>query len=428
MGSCQWPRSETAAAWITIPGAARSGGGDGEPPSDGATRRDEGVDKLLTQVREVFSDLDRKNYYELLGVGPGADRKELRAAYFVLSKQYHPDKAFGPGRDELRRMMEVIFGRLTQAYDTLTGPTQRAEYDAYIADQIDLWKIEQQLKDAVERKGPESRTTPAPGEGGADRARPGNSVAVRTTPVVRTTVHPPRRAVQSVSSKPAVRRPVPQSDPGIPDPGRTGSDPDLSSRREQWKRERLGRALGMVISGNSVAPAPRRSPETEEKVEQANIALERAEYVEATRILQEVLKADPDNAVAAGMMARAKEGAAQSLASGHVRQGRYEWKNGFAERAIGSFERALASDPGSHEARHLLAEVLLEQRRELPRALALCRELIAMGGQRARYFATLGELLLLAKETRRAQDAFERALAIEPENREYRKRLKACKS
>ena len=65
-------------------------------------------------------------------------------------------------------------------------------------------------------------------------------------------------------------------------------------------------------------------------------------------------------------------------------------------------------------------------RRDLQRAVSLCKEVIGMGGQRARYYATLGELFLLGKEMTRAQEAFRRALVYEPDNKEYQKRIKAC--
>jgi len=33
----------------------------------------------------------RANYYEDLGLEPGADSKRIKEAYYSLSKQYHPD-------------------------------------------------------------------------------------------------------------------------------------------------------------------------------------------------------------------------------------------------------------------------------------------------------------------------------------------------
>ena len=36
------------------------------------------------------------NYYQVLGVGRDATRKEIRAAFVALSKKYHPDSTQDP--------------------------------------------------------------------------------------------------------------------------------------------------------------------------------------------------------------------------------------------------------------------------------------------------------------------------------------------
>ena len=57
--------------------------------------------------------------YEILDVAPDADAEELRAAFRRLSKKVHPDAG---GSD-------VLFGRVKDAYDVLSDPARRAEYD-----------------------------------------------------------------------------------------------------------------------------------------------------------------------------------------------------------------------------------------------------------------------------------------------------------
>ncbi len=57
--------------------------------------------------------------YEILSVAPTADKEELRAAFLRLSKKMHPDAG---GSD-------VLFARLKDAYDVLSDPVRRAEYD-----------------------------------------------------------------------------------------------------------------------------------------------------------------------------------------------------------------------------------------------------------------------------------------------------------
>jgi DnaJ-class molecular chaperone len=57
--------------------------------------------------------------YEILSVAPDASAEEVRAAFHRASKEVHPDTG---GSDEL-------FCRVKDAYDVLSDPGRRAEYD-----------------------------------------------------------------------------------------------------------------------------------------------------------------------------------------------------------------------------------------------------------------------------------------------------------
>jgi curved DNA-binding protein CbpA len=65
-----------------------------------------------------------KDYYRLLGVRPGQSSREIRKAYIILVKQYHPDSSFAAQRPDEHRAKE-----LNEAYDVLSDPAQRARYD-----------------------------------------------------------------------------------------------------------------------------------------------------------------------------------------------------------------------------------------------------------------------------------------------------------
>jgi curved DNA-binding protein CbpA len=379
--------------------------GSASPPPDG----------LVAEVEQVYLRVESANFYDLLGVEPDADRKKLRSAYFALSKKFHPDRAFGKDAGDMRRKMEIIFRRMTQAYDVLSNKAQRAEYDAYIADQLEVWRIEKQLKDAIElEKGLDSKSSEPPPAAPEPPSQPPAQAARGSRPI---TGRSPQRA--RTTARPVAAT---QSRPSIP-----ARDPKHDARRRQWRRERAGRALKKSLKQTNRAMG---GPviKIADKLDQAAIALEQEQFSEATRLLEEVLKADARNEKARKLLAQANSGAVKALAKGYIRQGMYERRQHDVLRARTNFEKALEVDATSVDARYQLADLLLEQRMELPRALTLCKEVIGMGGQRARYFATLGELLLLAKQPVRASEAFRKALEIEPGSREYKKRLKACKS
>jgi curved DNA-binding protein CbpA len=65
------------------------------------------------------------SHYELLGLAPGASADDLRQAFRVLSKRYHPDTTDLPLAEA-----ERAFCQLQHAYSVLSDPQQRHLYDA----------------------------------------------------------------------------------------------------------------------------------------------------------------------------------------------------------------------------------------------------------------------------------------------------------
>jgi curved DNA-binding protein len=66
--------------------------------------------------------MDFKDYYEILGVAPDADAKEIKTAYRKLARKYHPDVNPDAGAEDK-------FKEVAEAYEALKDAGRRAEYD-----------------------------------------------------------------------------------------------------------------------------------------------------------------------------------------------------------------------------------------------------------------------------------------------------------
>ena len=68
---------------------------------------------------------EKRDYYEVLGVGRNATDEEIKKAYRKKAIQYHPDK--NPGNKEA----EEKFKEAAEAYDVLSNKEKRAKYDQF---------------------------------------------------------------------------------------------------------------------------------------------------------------------------------------------------------------------------------------------------------------------------------------------------------
>jgi molecular chaperone DnaJ len=69
--------------------------------------------------------VEKRDYYEVLGVGREASEQELKSAYRQAALKFHPDRNAGNPESEER------FKEAAEAYGVLSDPQKRAAYDRY---------------------------------------------------------------------------------------------------------------------------------------------------------------------------------------------------------------------------------------------------------------------------------------------------------
>ncbi len=92
--------------------------------------------KVWTKIwQNVTRDLylpcgeNMQTFYEILGVSQNATAKEIKSAYIVLIKKYHPDSYSGNKDFALKKSTE-----LTEAYNTLKNEDLKKKYDLKLKD------------------------------------------------------------------------------------------------------------------------------------------------------------------------------------------------------------------------------------------------------------------------------------------------------
>src|SRR5262245_33798961 len=68
--------------------------------------------------------MEKRDYYDVLGVQKGAGKDDIKAATRKLASQYHPDRNKDPGASEK-------FKEISEAYAVLSDDQKRQEYDQF---------------------------------------------------------------------------------------------------------------------------------------------------------------------------------------------------------------------------------------------------------------------------------------------------------
>ena len=71
------------------------------------------------RIDEFFTALGSRDAFELLEIVRTSDKREIKRAYFKLSKELHPDRFFGKNLGPYRERLSRIFQSIKAAFELL---------------------------------------------------------------------------------------------------------------------------------------------------------------------------------------------------------------------------------------------------------------------------------------------------------------------
>jgi curved DNA-binding protein CbpA len=384
---------------------------------------DEPVDLDLARKRKVldaFYRLTTLSHYELLGIDAGADKKAIKAAYFELVNDFHPDRYFGKNLGSFKPKLERLFARVTEAHDVLTRQTAREDYDRYLATVRRTEALDRTLTD----RGGHAREV--------ERLKREIQEQVQLEEKARHSYPPPAQG----PSGPPFSAPLPSA------PATSQSYPSLPAADADARRRALARKLGVSLPPVRVAaspPPPTSDPVAREAatadlkrryedrvvelkarqvqryVAAAEEAERRRDLVSATNALRIASSLVPDDGALSTRLRDMEERAQVGLADSYLEQAQYEEKEGRFLEAAASYRRASRGKP-TPKAFERLAHCLYSAKGDLKEAADFAKRARDAAPHDPQFRVTLGKIYLEAGMKQSAAGEFEQAQQLSPKD------------
>ena len=105
---------------------------------------------IVAKLKLVWKSLPLLNYYQLLDLSPAATPADIKAAFYRISRDYHPDRYFRFPNENFRNAVLTIYKRVSEAYTVLRSPEWRKSYDAQL--KSDPAKVRFNVQEEEKRK------------------------------------------------------------------------------------------------------------------------------------------------------------------------------------------------------------------------------------------------------------------------------------
>lgn len=362
------------------------------------------------RILDLYYRLDDLDHYTLLGVPKDADKKTVKRAYFELAAMTHPDRYFNKKLGSFKPRMEALFGRVTEAHDTLIDVERRPEYDAYLAEVATTRGMEAMLERALE----ESRKAQAQA-------------------VVESNPPPAGQSMPPVS--------IPSNRPAAPS---GPSAEELQARRQALARRLLGgqgmRARAASQPDAAPAPDPLRYTNSqdamdalkrryEERIDNATMqqarkylqsaeqAMSKNDVVAAASALQIATQFAPEDGEIAARYQEVKNQADKLLCESYQKQALYEERSQHWPEAARSWQKVAKIKVTDAKAHGHAAFCLLQMDSgDLHQAAEHAKSAVANDAATVQYHVTLAEIYLKAGKHASARRSAETGLQLDPKN------------
>lgn len=335
-----------------------------EPPRILPVDVDEQVDiehAKKKKIIELFDALDLKTHYELLELPTDADKKRVKAAYYSIAPEFHPDKYFRKRLGPYKAKIEAIFARLTLAHDVLTSKQRRAEYDSY---------LEQLRRNRTMAALLDHDPTDVPAV-----------VAVADD-------EPPPTARGRVLTEGEAMGPESARNRRL-----AGAKPQgLAARRPGLEGQPLGLSgQGATDPGRRIdtaRPDPRKL-QLERYLLAAKVALERKDLAAAANAYRLAAALAPDDDTIVRKAAEIQRTASTELADGFIKQADYEASQGRWPEAAASYANGCRARPDDARLHERVAFATLKSGQNPRRAVDYARRAVKLAPQVSDYRVTL---------------------------------------
>ncbi len=417
------------------------------PPPDAArvlydpAELDEDVEinmETKRMILDAFYRVSTQDHYEVLEVPRNSEKKDIRTAYFRLSKVFHTDRFFGKNLGSYQSKMEAVFKRLTEAYETLSRKKTRASYDDYLT----LTDLTQAAQEATETRRHRTLITkqrkrksrppviteeifnPFHPQQPSKRADPEmrDSRAPIDEPAATTPVEP--RPLRSEAERRKRARAL--LDRRLGRRGRRGSSKSIP-KPEEPKLGRDERLKGLARSLKESAALTGGVDRVDRHIAEARAARASGDLVRATNSLRLALSMDEERPGLQAEYDEVKSILATSLADTYAKQAEYEEKQKKWAQAALSWIKVIEGRPTDVLSHERAVVALLKANGDLRAAQKFAVEATRLAPQSVTARTLLGQVYVALGMTLNARRELQAAAKLDPADNRVKNLLSELK-